>query len=100
MESDRRWKQNSCFGAFTVDWIWICQERTRAKLAWFCRRSIRAPGRKSGYRSDFAKRCARLPGRFIATAVSIATMSGRCRRKKNRFATQNVSQPDMAERKE
>ena len=38
--------------------------------------------------------------RFIATAVSIATLSGRRRRKRNRFAPQNVSQPDMAERKE
>ena len=39
-------------------------------------------------------------GGSIATAVSIATMSGRRRRKRNRRAPQNVSQPDMAERKE
>src|ERR1019366_1029587 len=52
-------KKDSCFGAFTVAWIWICPERTRTKLARFCRRSIRAPGRKSGYRSGFANRCAR-----------------------------------------
>ena len=52
-------KQDSCFGAFTVAWIWICQGRTRTKRARFCRRSIHVPGRKSGYRSGFAKRYAR-----------------------------------------
>ena len=50
------------------------------KLARFCRRSIRAPERKSGYRSGFARWFAPSQRRFIATAVSIATMSGRRKR--------------------
>src|SRR5271166_237192 len=100
MESDRRWKQDSCFGAFTVAWIWIYPKRTRTKLSRYSRRSIRAPGRKSRYRSGFAKQCARQPRQFIATAVSIATMSDRRRRRRTRRAPKNVSQPDMAEGKE
>ena len=56
---DQRWQatspgdEESCFGAFTVAWIWICPERTRTKLARFCRRSIRAPGRKSAIPKRF-----------------------------------------------
>jgi len=39
-------KQRYCFGVFTVDWSWTCPERTRAKRAPWCRRSIHWPVRK------------------------------------------------------
>ena len=48
---DQRWQaattgdEDSCFVAFMAAWIWICRERTRTKLARFCRRSIRCPGK-------------------------------------------------------
>jgi hypothetical protein len=41
-----------------------------------------------------------ITGRFIATDVSIATMSSRRGRKRNSRAPREVSEPDMAEREE
>src|SRR5208283_4633522 len=44
MASALPWRRRSCFAEFMDGWTWICPERTRRKLARFCRRSIRAPG--------------------------------------------------------